>query len=90
MLSGLARRISESIFNEPATRRGASAAPTRRAARLLAGCFVARQSKTTAGILPPRVAHPAKIRSSAAIPVTEVVHWPKAVKLFLGGSSSLI
>jgi hypothetical protein len=47
----LARRISESIFNEPGTRRGAGADATRRAARLLAGCFVARRSKTTAGIL---------------------------------------
>jgi hypothetical protein len=45
----LARRIAELLFNEPATRRGAGAAPTRRAARILAGCFVARQSKTTAG-----------------------------------------
>src|SRR5262245_31562791 len=36
-----------------------------RAARLLAGCFVAHRSKTTAGILPLRFAHPAKIRSSA-------------------------
>jgi hypothetical protein len=74
----LARRIAEVLFNEPATRRGA--APTRRAARILAGCFVARRSKTTAGILPPTAspartaAHPTKIRSSAAIPVTEVVH----------------
>src|SRR5271165_4599553 len=50
----LARRIAEVLFNEPATRRGAGAAPTRRAARILAGCFVARRSKTTAGILPPR------------------------------------
>jgi len=32
----------------------------------LAGCFVAHRSKTTAGILPLRFAHPAKIRSSAA------------------------
>src|SRR5271157_2196489 len=56
----LARRIAEVLFNEPATRRGAGAAPTRRAARILAGCFVARRSKTTAGILPPRAAHPAK------------------------------
>ena len=62
----LARRIAEVLFNEPATRRGAGAAPTRRAARILAGCFVARRSKTTAGILPPRAAHPTKIRSSAA------------------------
>jgi hypothetical protein len=76
----LARRIAEVLFNEPATRRGAGAAPTRRAARILAGCFVARRSKTTAGILPPTAspartaAHPTKIHSSAAIPVTEVVH----------------
>jgi hypothetical protein len=50
------------------------------AARILAGCFVARRSKTTAGILPlsaspaRTAAHPTKIRTSAAIPVTEVVH----------------
>jgi hypothetical protein len=47
---------------------------TLRAARLLTGCFVAHRSKTTAGILPLRFAHPAKIRSSAAIPVTDLVH----------------
>jgi hypothetical protein len=67
LLPSLARRIAELLFNEPATRRGAGAAPTRRAARILAGCFVARQSKTTAGMLPPRAARPVKIRSSAAI-----------------------
>ena len=39
----LARRIAEVLFNEPATQRGAGAAPTRRAARILAGCFVARR-----------------------------------------------
>jgi glycogen debranching enzyme len=38
---------------------------TLRAARLLAGCFVAHRSKTAAGILPLRFAHPAQIRSSA-------------------------
>ena len=70
----LARRIAELLFNEPATRRGAGAAPTRRAARILAGRFVARQSKTTAGILLPRVAHPAKIRSSAAKRASDLVH----------------
>src|SRR5271166_2435553 len=70
----LARRIAEVPFNEPATRRGASAAPTRRAARILAGCFVARRSKTTTGILPPRAAHPAKIRSSSAIRASDLVH----------------
>ena len=80
MFSGLARRIAEVLFNEPATRRGAGAAPTRRAARILAGCFVACRSKTTAGILPLNAspartfAHPAKIRSSATTPVTDLVH----------------
>jgi hypothetical protein len=47
---------------------------TLRAARLLAGCFVAHRSKTTAGILPLRFAHPVKIRSSATTPVTDFVH----------------
>ena len=46
----------------------------REAVRILAGCFVARRSKTTAGILPPRFAHPAKIRDRAAIPGTDLVH----------------
>jgi hypothetical protein len=71
----LARRIAETLLYEPATRRGAGAAPTRRAARILAGCFVARQSKTTAGILLPRATHPTKIHPPRRpIPVTEVVH----------------
>src|ERR1700757_3323820 len=39
---------------------------TLRAARLSAGCFVAHRSKTTAGILPLRFAHPAEIRGGAA------------------------
>jgi hypothetical protein len=43
-------------------------------ARLLTGCFVAHRSKTTAGILPLRFAHPAKIRSSATTPATDLVH----------------
>jgi hypothetical protein len=49
-------------------------------ARLLAGCFVAHRSKTTAGILPLNAspartfAHPAKIRSGATTPVTDLVH----------------
>src|SRR5438128_12692446 len=72
---GLARRIAELLFNEPATRRHAGAAPTRRAAWILAGCFVAGRSKTTAGILPPRAAHPAKIRRSAATRASDLVHW---------------
>src|ERR1700761_8692273 len=67
-------KIVKSLLKEPATGRGAGAAPTRRAAWILAGCFVARRSKTTAGILPPRAAHPAKIRSSAAIPASDLVH----------------
>ena len=46
---------------------------TLRAARLLAGCFVAHRSKTTAGSLPLRFAHPTKIRS-ATTPVTDLVH----------------
>ena len=48
----LARRIAEVLFNEPATRRGGGADPIRRAERILAGCFDARRSKTTAGIPP--------------------------------------
>ena len=47
---------------------------TLRAARLLAGCFVAHREKTTAGILPLRFADPAKIRCSATTPVTDLVH----------------
>src|SRR5215831_17456600 len=47
---------------------------TLRAARLSTGCFVAHRSKTTAGILPLRFAHPAEIRGGAAIPVTDLVH----------------
>jgi hypothetical protein len=47
---------------------------TLRAARLSAGCFVAHRSKTTAGIVPLRFAHPAEIRGGAAIPATELVH----------------
>jgi hypothetical protein len=70
----LARRIAELLFNVPASRRGAGAAPTRRAARILAGCFVAPRSKTTAGILPPPAAHPEKIGSSAAIRASDLVH----------------
>jgi hypothetical protein len=35
----------------------------------------AHRSKTTAGILPLRFAHPAKIRSSATTPVTDLVHY---------------
>jgi hypothetical protein len=47
---------------------------TLRAARLLPGCFVAHRSKTTAGILPLRFTHPAKIRCSATTPATDLVH----------------
>jgi hypothetical protein len=53
---------------------------TLRATRLLAGCFVAHRLKTTAGILPLRSAHPAKIRISAspaqtaAIPASDLVY----------------
>jgi hypothetical protein len=65
----LARRIVELLFNEPATRRGAGAAPTRRAARILAGCFVARRSKTTAGIPPsPQVGANQTVKAGLVIP----------------------
>src|ERR1700741_4465211 len=67
-------RISESIRTRHATPPPAIFIATLRAARLLAGCFVAHRSKTTAGILPLRFAHPAKIRGGAAIPVTDLVH----------------
>src|SRR5260370_19044142 len=48
---------------------------TLRATRILSGCFVAHRPNTTAGILPLRFAHPATIRSSAAIPVPELVQY---------------
>jgi len=38
------------------------------------GRGIAHRSKTTAGILPLRFAHPAKIHSSATTPVTDLVH----------------
>jgi len=38
------------------------------------GRGIARQSKTTAGILLPRAAHPVKIHSGAAIPASDLVH----------------
>jgi hypothetical protein len=63
----LARRIAELLFNEPATRRDAGAAPTRRAARILAGYIVARRSKTKLGILPPRAAHPGQKFAAALL-----------------------
>ena len=69
----LARRIAEVLLNEPATRRGAGAAPTRRGGADFGRCFVARRSETAAGILPPRVAHPAKIRQRS-IQSTDLVH----------------
>jgi hypothetical protein len=47
---------------------------THRPALLLPGCFVAHRLKTTAGIRPLRFAHPAKFRSSATTPVTDLVH----------------
>ena len=101
------------------TQRGAGRRPNRRAARILAGCFVARRSKTIrprqrrpnwrlsgrviagemvghkknpgllsrrgpcgalnhpklcSGFLPPRVAHQARIRISAAIRASDLVH----------------
>ena len=68
-----ARRMDRHVTEEQRSRRPIFIA-TLRAARLLAGCFVAHRSKTTAGILPLRFAHPVKIRSSAATPVTDLVH----------------
>ena len=70
----LARRIAQPYLTSQ--QRGEAAAPPQPEglARILAGCFVARQPKTTAGILLPRAAHPAKIRSSAAIPASDLVH----------------
>jgi len=55
---------------------------TLRAARLLTDYFVAHRSKTTAGILPLRFAHPAKIRSSATTPATDWVHYGETVRRF--------
>jgi hypothetical protein len=60
--------ISELIRDREATQPPAHFHRNLRATRLLAGCFVAHRSKTTAGILPLRFAHPAKIRGGAAIP----------------------
>ena len=69
-----ARRMDRYVTEEQRGRRPIFIA-TLRAARLLTGCFVAHRSKTTAGILPLRFAHPAKIRSSATTPVTDLVHY---------------
>jgi hypothetical protein len=75
----LARRIAEVLLTSQ-QRSEAPAAPQPEGLRgFLAGCFVARRSKTTAGILSPAAspartaAHPARIRSSAAIPVTDLM-----------------
>ena len=78
--AGKARRgsISESIRDRGVPRLRDSRRPifiaTLRAARLSAGCFVAHRSKTTAGMLPLRFAHPAEIRGGAPIPATDLVH----------------
>jgi len=57
--------LNRYVTEEQRSRRPFSSQPS--ALRVfLAGCFVAHRSKTTAGILPLRFAHPAKIRSSAA------------------------
>ncbi|MBV8141598.1 MAG: hypothetical protein JOZ60_06085 [Verrucomicrobia bacterium] len=55
---------------------------TLRAAHLSAGCFVAHRSKTAAGILPLRFAHPAEIRGGAAIPDTDLVHYTRLFSFF--------
>ena len=62
---------------------------TLRAGRLLAGCFVAHRSKTTAGMLTLRFAHPVKERGSAAIPVTDLVHWVWRMISFLEPYSAM-
>jgi hypothetical protein len=67
--------MAESLFNEPATPRGAGAAPNRKAGVVLAGRLVARRLETTAGIRPPRAAYPTKIRDSATTLVTDLAHW---------------
>jgi hypothetical protein len=48
----LVRRIAEVLFNEPATRRGAGAGPTRRAARILAGVLCCSSVKDHSGYSP--------------------------------------
>jgi hypothetical protein len=67
------RRMDRYVTEEQRSRRPIFIA-TLRAARLLPGRFVAHRSKTTAGILLLRFAHPVKIRSSATTPVTDLVH----------------
>src|SRR5258708_40195587 len=70
----LARPIAEPYLTSQQRREAPAPPHPEGLARILAGCFVARQSKTTAGILLPRAAHPAKIRSSAAIRASDLVH----------------
>jgi hypothetical protein len=76
----LARRIAEPYLTSQQRREAPAPPQPEGLARILAGCFVARQSKTTAGILLPTAspartaAHPAKIRSSAAIRASDLVH----------------
>jgi hypothetical protein len=69
----LVRRIAEPYLTSQ-QRGEAPAPPQSEGLRGFWGCFVACQSKTTPGILLPRVAHPAKIRSSAAIRASDLVH----------------
>ena len=73
----LARRIAEPYLTSQ--QRGEAPAPPQPEglARILGGCSVAREPKTAAGILLPRAAHPAKIRSSAAIPASDLVHYQR-------------
>ena len=73
----LARRIAEPYLTSQ--QRGEAPAPPHpkgcadfgRVSRVRG---IARQSKTTAGILLPRAAHPAKIHSSAAIRASDLVN----------------
>src|ERR1700726_4939938 len=48
----LVRRIAQVLFNEPATRRGAGAAPTRRVARILARVLCCSSVKDHCGYSP--------------------------------------
>jgi len=68
----LARRIAEVLFNEPATRRGAGAAQPE-GLRDLAGALLLVGQRPH-GYSPSRAAHPPKIRSSAAIRASDLVH----------------
>ena len=78
---GAGEANSWALFNEPATRRGAGAAPTRRAARILAGCpasvglLVSQRPQRVFSFLAPR-SQPkfAAPKAFGAIPASDLVH----------------